>query len=250
MNPPGAGREARTNLPFFQGAFPGGPGFLSWGINNAAGPAIRAVTGAYIVSIGSFGAIVATYAFLPKSPRPPTRKEKTPANPTIYPAGPTSQPTPLTTPSATASTSPPKSASVPSRHSAFSTACGRTGSGQRGSATIATRTSHPRASRIWGTGIRSLDMCRRCRGRWGRCVYIGSIGYGGGFAYWSGGGFCVLNQLQRVFRRSSVSGFYKLMWVCSRGGRVGYDRGACCTSSTLLVVRSGEASSGEEAAGS
>jgi len=42
------------------GAFPGGPGFLSWGLNNAAGPAVRAVTGGYIVSIGSFGAILAT----------------------------------------------------------------------------------------------------------------------------------------------------------------------------------------------
>lgn len=42
------------------GAFPGGPGFLSWGLNNAAGPAVRAVAGGYIVSIGSFGAIVAT----------------------------------------------------------------------------------------------------------------------------------------------------------------------------------------------
>lgn len=42
------------------GAFPGGPGFLSWGLNNAAGPSVRAVAGGYIVSIGSFGAIVAT----------------------------------------------------------------------------------------------------------------------------------------------------------------------------------------------
>lgn len=46
------------------GAFPGGPGFLSWGLNNAAGPAVRAVTGGYIVSIGSFGAIVATWTYL------------------------------------------------------------------------------------------------------------------------------------------------------------------------------------------
>ncbi|KAK4995105.1 hypothetical protein LTR66_005013 [Elasticomyces elasticus] len=46
------------------GAFPGGPGFLSWGLNNAAGPAVRAVTGAYIVSIGSIGAIVATWTYI------------------------------------------------------------------------------------------------------------------------------------------------------------------------------------------
>jgi len=42
------------------GSFPGGPAYLSWGLNNAAGPAVRAVTSAYIVSIGSLGAIVAT----------------------------------------------------------------------------------------------------------------------------------------------------------------------------------------------
>jgi hypothetical protein len=48
------------------GAFPGGPGFLSWGLNNAAGPAVRAVTGGYIVSIGSFGAILATYVSSPR----------------------------------------------------------------------------------------------------------------------------------------------------------------------------------------
>ncbi|GAB7328668.1 hypothetical protein MBLNU13_g00596t2 [Cladosporium sp. NU13] len=46
------------------GAFPGGPGFLSWGLNNAAGPAVRAVTGGYIVSIGSFGAILATWTYM------------------------------------------------------------------------------------------------------------------------------------------------------------------------------------------
>ncbi|KAK6439190.1 hypothetical protein LTR95_004609 [Oleoguttula sp. CCFEE 5521] len=46
------------------GAFPGGPGFLSWGLNNAAGPAVRAVSGGYIVAIGSFGAIVATWTYL------------------------------------------------------------------------------------------------------------------------------------------------------------------------------------------
>jgi hypothetical protein len=35
-------------------------------LNNAAGPAVRAVTGGYIVSIGSFGAILATYVSSPR----------------------------------------------------------------------------------------------------------------------------------------------------------------------------------------
>lgn len=47
------------------GAFPGGPAFLSWGLNNSAGPAIRAVAGGYIVSVGTLGAIVATWTYLP-----------------------------------------------------------------------------------------------------------------------------------------------------------------------------------------
>ncbi|KAI0123023.1 major facilitator superfamily domain-containing protein [Xylariales sp. AK1849] len=46
------------------GAFPGGPGFLSWGINNSAGPAVRAVSSGYIVSIGTAGGILATWAYL------------------------------------------------------------------------------------------------------------------------------------------------------------------------------------------
>jgi hypothetical protein len=47
------------------GAFPGGPGFLSWGLNNAAGPAVRAVSGGWIVSLGTAGGILATWAYLP-----------------------------------------------------------------------------------------------------------------------------------------------------------------------------------------
>ncbi|KAI0396139.1 MFS general substrate transporter [Xylariaceae sp. FL0594] len=47
------------------GAFPGGPGFLSWGINNASGPAVRAVSSGYIVSIGTAGGILAIWAYLP-----------------------------------------------------------------------------------------------------------------------------------------------------------------------------------------
>lgn len=48
------------------GAFPGGPAFLSWGLNNAAGPAVRAVAGAYIPSVGTLGAVVATWTYLPR----------------------------------------------------------------------------------------------------------------------------------------------------------------------------------------
>ncbi|KAI0834715.1 MFS general substrate transporter [Hypoxylon sp. FL0890] len=47
------------------GAFPGGPGFLSWGLNNASGPAVRAVSGAWIVTIGTMGGILAVWAYLP-----------------------------------------------------------------------------------------------------------------------------------------------------------------------------------------
>ncbi|CAJ2507672.1 Uu.00g088580.m01.CDS01 [Anthostomella pinea] len=47
------------------GAFPGGPGFLSWGLNNASGPAVRAVTSGWIVSLGTAGGILAVWAYLP-----------------------------------------------------------------------------------------------------------------------------------------------------------------------------------------
>ena len=43
------------------GAFPGGPGFLSWALNNASGPAIRAVSGAYVVTVGTAGGVLATW---------------------------------------------------------------------------------------------------------------------------------------------------------------------------------------------
>jgi MFS family permease len=48
------------------GAFPGGPGFLSWGVNNCAGPALRAVSTAYIVTLGTAGGIVATWTYVAK----------------------------------------------------------------------------------------------------------------------------------------------------------------------------------------
>ncbi|KAI0896030.1 MFS general substrate transporter [Annulohypoxylon nitens] len=47
------------------GAFPGGPGFLSWGLNNSAGPAIRAVSSSWIVTLGTMGGILAVWAYLP-----------------------------------------------------------------------------------------------------------------------------------------------------------------------------------------
>ncbi|ORY71807.1 major facilitator superfamily domain-containing protein [Pseudomassariella vexata] len=46
------------------GAFPGGPGFLSWGLNNASGPAVRAVSGGWIVTIGTLGGVLATWTYL------------------------------------------------------------------------------------------------------------------------------------------------------------------------------------------
>lgn len=54
-------------------AFPGGPGFLAWGINNSAGPAVRAVTSGWIVSLGTMGGILATVShllILDKTPLP------------------------------------------------------------------------------------------------------------------------------------------------------------------------------------
>ncbi|KAK3714780.1 hypothetical protein LTR37_007514 [Vermiconidia calcicola] len=54
------------------GAFPGGPGFLSWGLNNASGPAVRAVSGGWIVTLGTVGGIVATWTYiLPDAPNYP-----------------------------------------------------------------------------------------------------------------------------------------------------------------------------------
>ncbi|KAF3064891.1 hypothetical protein GL218_02573 [Daldinia childiae] len=47
------------------GAFPGGPGFLSWGLNNSAGPAVRAVSSSWIVTLGTMGGILAVWAYLP-----------------------------------------------------------------------------------------------------------------------------------------------------------------------------------------
>ncbi|KAJ2892328.1 hypothetical protein MKZ38_009999 [Zalerion maritima] len=45
-------------------AFPGGPGFLAWAMNNSAGPAVRAVTSGYVVTLGTIGGIVATWSYM------------------------------------------------------------------------------------------------------------------------------------------------------------------------------------------
>ncbi|KZL73165.1 major facilitator superfamily protein [Colletotrichum tofieldiae] len=61
--------ETRANIRYMAvyfvtaGAFPGGPGFLSWAMNNSAGPSVRAVTSGYVVSIGTIGGIVATWTY-------------------------------------------------------------------------------------------------------------------------------------------------------------------------------------------
>ncbi|KAI9055970.1 hypothetical protein LZ554_000904 [Drepanopeziza brunnea f. sp. 'monogermtubi'] len=46
------------------GVFTQGPAFLAWGLNNAAGSSIRAVSGAFITSLGTGGAFIATWTYL------------------------------------------------------------------------------------------------------------------------------------------------------------------------------------------
>ncbi|KAF2668024.1 MFS general substrate transporter [Microthyrium microscopicum] len=46
------------------GGFPNGPGFLSWGINSNAGS--RAVASAYIMSVGTVGAVISTWTYMEK----------------------------------------------------------------------------------------------------------------------------------------------------------------------------------------
>ncbi|KZM22543.1 Adenylosuccinate synthase [Ascochyta rabiei] len=45
------------------GAFPGGPGFLTWATNNAGNPSVRAVTTAYVVTLGTAGGILSTWSY-------------------------------------------------------------------------------------------------------------------------------------------------------------------------------------------
>ena len=49
------------------GAAPAGSAFLSWGLNNSAGPGVQAVTSAYIVTLGTLGGLIATYVSMPSS---------------------------------------------------------------------------------------------------------------------------------------------------------------------------------------
>lgn len=49
------------------GGFSNGPTFLAWGMNNASGPTVRAVSSAYIVLLSNIGGIVATWIYLPKN---------------------------------------------------------------------------------------------------------------------------------------------------------------------------------------
>ncbi|BGP13501.1 hypothetical protein JCM10213_000691 [Rhodosporidiobolus nylandii] len=48
------------------GAFPGGPMWLAWGINAAATDAERAMAAGLVPGFGQFGAIIATWTYLPK----------------------------------------------------------------------------------------------------------------------------------------------------------------------------------------
>jgi peptidoglycan/LPS O-acetylase OafA/YrhL len=48
------------------GAFPGGPGFLAWASNNAGNPSVRAVSTAYVVTLGTAGGVLSTWTYVPK----------------------------------------------------------------------------------------------------------------------------------------------------------------------------------------
>lgn len=48
------------------GAFTLSPMLLAWGVENSAGPSVRAVTAAYLVGFSSIGAMIATWSFLQK----------------------------------------------------------------------------------------------------------------------------------------------------------------------------------------
>ena len=47
------------------GMFAAGPIIVSWSLNNSAGPCVRSVTSAYVVSVGNCGALIATWTYLP-----------------------------------------------------------------------------------------------------------------------------------------------------------------------------------------
>ena len=48
------------------GAFTMSPILVSWGSENSAGPAVRAITSAYLVGFGSIGALISTWTYLAK----------------------------------------------------------------------------------------------------------------------------------------------------------------------------------------
>jgi len=47
------------------GAFTASPVFISWTVDNSAGPTVRAIASAFAVSLGSSGGLVATWTYLP-----------------------------------------------------------------------------------------------------------------------------------------------------------------------------------------
>jgi hypothetical protein len=47
------------------GAFTGSPVFISWTVDNSAGPTVRAIASGFAVSLGSTGGLVATWTYLP-----------------------------------------------------------------------------------------------------------------------------------------------------------------------------------------
>jgi hypothetical protein len=51
---------------FTAGGFCASPLLLSWGVENVSGPSVKAIGSAYSVGIGSLGALISTWTYLPK----------------------------------------------------------------------------------------------------------------------------------------------------------------------------------------
>ncbi|SPO03264.1 related to permease of the major facilitator superfamily [Cephalotrichum gorgonifer] len=69
------GANVRYMAIFFvtTGAFPGGPAFISWAMNNTGGSAVRAVSSSWVVTLGTIGGIVATWTYITTdAPKYPT----------------------------------------------------------------------------------------------------------------------------------------------------------------------------------
>jgi uncharacterized membrane protein len=47
------------------GGFTGSPVFVAWGVDNNAGPMVRAISSAYSISLGCLGGIISTWTYLP-----------------------------------------------------------------------------------------------------------------------------------------------------------------------------------------